>query len=186
MIPRPLGKLLFVAVCSCGVSEEALKSCLHTGGSARSAGKSQLHTTLPALGRGDSPTPAQICVYVCPGCWASPWTEPGLTWTRNGSHWLILCLKKWGVNLLLSLTKLSLHKCLFACALHPANPFYFSMFPPLHSQCQDLCLPGDVGYLCFCFQLSLFFFFISTWEMLWPVEIEHNFSFSPLCEGVSC
>ena len=77
---------------------------------------SQLHTTrLPANGRGEGPTRAQICacVYICPGCWTSPLgdttaclglEEPEVSWTDGRSRWPLFCLKKWGVNLLLSST----------------------------------------------------------------------------------
>lgn len=150
MIPEPLCKLLVVADSSCGVKR--LWRAVYT---LEDLLRSTPSSTPPSLPRAEGTAQPQhrfVPVFTLPGFWASPWTVPGVTWTHGGSHWLLLCLKKWGVNLLLSLTRLSLHKCLFAWA------FYFSVFPPLHSQCQGTCLPGDVVCTCFCFQLSLFFF----------------------------
>lgn len=107
--------------------------------------------------------------------------EPGVSWTCNRSHWPVFCPKKRGVNLL-SLTlnaeqwiiclKLGIRppRCCQCILQQPHNKVFIttSAFSPVFSILQipstyfhhalpvpSYILPGDVVYMCFCFQLHL-------------------------------
>lgn len=157
------------------------------------------------------------CIYICPGCWTSPLgdttaclglEEPEVRWTHGRSRWPLFCLKKWGVNLLLSSTSNAEQWTVWsyeygflgvvrASCSSPTTRLSLAQVPfrLCFTSCKSLQrlsatafpVPSYVparrcGLYVLLFPVKPFSFLVSVWEMLWPVEIEQIFAFSPLCE----
>lgn len=174
MVPRPLCKLLVVAVCSCGVSEE-LFACVGSGGSEEPfthwsiswGAQASPSSTPPSL-----PKPSTGLCFHLPSLLGQPFR------TRNylDSWWesLVLTLsQKMGCKFTTFFDKVVITQMMTFC--HPVTSCKSLLFQYIPTTAFPV--PRSVLYLCFYFQFSLFFVFVSAWEMLWPVEIEHIFAF---------
>lgn len=178
---------------------------------------SQLHAPrLLADGGGECPTRAQVCAHVSFSLAAGDaavclcWEEPKVRWIHDRTRWPLFCLRKRGVNLLLSSTshakrctvwfmnvaslvlsvrptaatnKASLTQVPFCPCFASRKPLLLQHTPTPVFPGPRLGSAGRSGWSLRAFVPSKDFFFPNkTQEMLWLVEIEQIFPFSPLCE----